>query len=118
MCKQVVDKDGQTFVEQLERPGSEVEELMKLHVEREGGSPRRRRRPADGEVGAVAEVGAQRLEIRAQMRRAQALTCIMAWTKKTILPISEWSANTLTQWDGFPLGNASVHVEWPHKSPL
>lgn len=53
---------------------------MQLHVEREGGSPRRRRRPADGEVGAVAEVRAQRLEIRAQMRRAQALTCVMPST--------------------------------------
>jgi len=47
---------------------------VELHVQREGRPARRRRGPADGEVGAVPEVRAQRLEVRAQVRRLQALT--------------------------------------------
>ena len=47
---------------------------MELHVQREGRPARRRRGPADGEVGAVPKVRAQRLEVRAQVRRLQALT--------------------------------------------
>jgi hypothetical protein len=48
---------------------------MELHVQREGRTPRRRRGAADGEVDAVAEIRAQRLEVWAQVRRVQALTC-------------------------------------------
>lgn len=49
---------------------------MELHVQREWRAPRRRRRAADGEVHAVAEIRAQRLEVWAQERRVQALTCM------------------------------------------
>jgi hypothetical protein len=48
---------------------------VELHVQREGRPARRRRGAADGEVGAVPEVRAQSLEVRAQVRRVQALTC-------------------------------------------
>ena len=47
---------------------------MELHVQREGRAAGRGRGAADGEVGAVPEVRAQRLEVRAQVRRLQALT--------------------------------------------
>ena len=49
---------------------------MQLHVQREWRSSRRRRGAADGEVDAVAEIRAQRLEVWAQVRRVQALTCM------------------------------------------
>ena len=46
---------------------------MELHVQREGRAAGRGRGAADGEVDAVAEVGAQRLEEGAQVRRLKAL---------------------------------------------
>jgi len=48
---------------------------MELHVQRERRTPRRGRGAADGEVDAVAEIRAQRLEVWAQVRCVQALTC-------------------------------------------
>lgn len=85
----------QTLVDEFDGSGSEVEELMELDVEREGGSSGRRRGAADGEVDAVAEVGAQWLQVRAQMRRVQAFTCIYAngyiTTKLKTPPMSELS---------------------------
>lgn len=52
----------------------EEDELVQLHVQREGGSSRCGGGPCYGEVDAVGEVGAQRLHERAQVGRAQALT--------------------------------------------
>ena len=61
--------------DQLEGALLEMEELLHLDVEREGPVPRHGGGAGDGEVGAVAEVGAERLQVRAQVAHVQALTC-------------------------------------------
>ena len=63
--------------EELEGSLLEVEELLHLDVEGEGGAAGERGGAGDGEVGAAGEVGAQGLQVRAQVAHVQALTCIV-----------------------------------------
>ena len=74
----------QTSVDEVEAPLLEEDELVHLHVQREGGSSRRGRWSGDGEVDAVGVVGAQRLHERAQVRRAQALTWMNPSVSKSL----------------------------------
>lgn len=64
-----------TMGDELEGSLLEVDELLDLDVEREGDAAGERGGARDGEVGAAGEVGAQGLQVRAQVAHVQALTC-------------------------------------------
>jgi hypothetical protein len=70
-----------TMGHELEGSLLEVEELLDLDVEREGGAAGERGGAGDGEVGAAGEVGAQGLQVRAQVAHVQALTCTPWFTR-------------------------------------
>lgn len=65
-----------TFRDQEKGAGPKPEELEDLNIETEGLESRESGSTCDGEIGAVGEVRPNWLQVRAQVARTQAFTCV------------------------------------------
>jgi hypothetical protein len=78
-----------------------MEELLHLDVQREGPVPRHGGGAGHGEVGAVAEVRPQRLQVRAQVAHVQALTCSSLDRSPTRMSYHQGTCQAITPSDSF-----------------